>query len=128
MTIKKTTLALLLLAAPAFSAFAQAPLTGCEAKKADIQQQIDYAKAHSNAHRVAGLEKAYSEVVAHCTDESLKAEREADVREKQQKVADRTQELAEAKASGRADKIQKKADKLADAEQELAEAKAKLTQ
>jgi hypothetical protein len=123
---KKIPLALLLLALPALPAFAQSDLTGCAAKKADIQQQIDYAKAHNNSYRIAGLEKALSEVSANCTDASLRAEREDDVRKKEQKVAEREQELTEAKATGRADKIQKKQEKLDEAEHELADAKAEL--
>jgi len=123
---RKTTVALLLLALPAASALAQSNLTGCAAKKDDIQQQIDYAKAHNNSYRIAGLEKALSEVSANCTDASLRADREADVRKKEQKVAEREQELNEAKATGRTDKIQKKQEKLDDAKEELADAKAEL--
>lgn len=124
---KNTALALALIALPATAALADSGLTGCAAKKAEIQQQIDYAKAHDNSYRVAGLEKALAETSAHCTDASLRADREADVRKKEQKVAERQQELAEAKASGRSDKIAKKQEKLEDAQQELAEAKAELT-
>lgn len=125
---RHTTVALLLLALPASAALAQSNLTGCAAKKDDIQQQIDYAKAHNNSYRLSGLEKALSEVSAHCTDASLRAEREADVAKKEQKVAEREQELAEAKATGRPDKIQKKQEKWDDAKRELADAKASLTQ
>jgi len=123
---KNTTLALLLLALPALPAFAQSNLTGCAAKKDDIQQQIDYAKTHNNSYRIAGLEKALSEVNANCSDASLRADREADVRKKEQKVAEREQELTEAKATGHTDKIQKKQEKLVDAKEELADAKAEL--
>lgn len=124
---KNTALALALIALPATAALADPGLTGCAAKKAEIQQQIDYAKAHDNSYRIAGLEKALAETSAHCTDASLRADREADVRKKEQKVAERQQELAEAKASGRSDKIAKKQEKLERAQQELAEAKAELT-
>ncbi|SNY62404.1 DUF1090 domain-containing protein [Enterobacter sp. CC120223-11] len=123
---KKTALALMLITLPATAALAQSGLTGCAAKKAEIQQQIDYAKAHNNSYRIAGLEKALAETSANCTDASLRAEREADVRKKEQKVAEREQELNEAKASGRNDKIAKKQEKLEDAKEELAEAKAEL--
>jgi hypothetical protein len=123
---KKTTFALALIALPAVSAFAQSDLTGCEAKKAEIQTQLDYAKAHNNSGQIAGLEKALSEVNANCTDSSLRAQREADVRKKEQKVTEREQELTDAQATGRKDKIQKKQEKLDDAKEELAEAKAEL--
>ncbi|WP_435947959.1 DUF1090 domain-containing protein [Dryocola sp. BD586] len=128
MFTKKIIAVFLLSSAPAFSALAQAELKGCEAKKYNIQQEIAYAKTHDNTHRVAGLEKAYAEVVANCTDASLRLEREADIRKKEQKVAEREQELAEAQASGRADKIKKKAHKLEEAKDELSAAKAELNQ
>ncbi|HDO5013381.1 TPA: DUF1090 domain-containing protein [Salmonella enterica subsp. enterica serovar Typhimurium] len=46
-------------------------LTGCMAKRADIQQQIDYARAHNNMHRVAGLQEALTENETHCTEVGL---------------------------------------------------------
>ncbi|MHC9003533.1 DUF1090 domain-containing protein [Enterobacter adelaidei] len=121
----KLLLAGMLVLAPSFSSALAAPLvaTGCEAKRQDIVQQIDYARAHGNSHRIAGLEKALSEVNANCTDEGLLAERESDVRKKEQKVKERRQELAEAQADGRADKIIKKQQKLEEAQAELNEAK-----
>ncbi|EIY5101838.1 DUF1090 domain-containing protein [Klebsiella sp. JB_Kp018] len=122
-------LAGLLMLAPAVPALAANPAaTGCEAKRQDIEQQIRYARSNGNDHRIAGLEKALSEVNAHCTDSGLRAEREADVREKTRKVTEREQELAEARADGRADKIRKKERKLDEARAELEEARAALTQ
>ncbi|HBZ8092993.1 DUF1090 domain-containing protein [Klebsiella variicola] len=122
-------LAGLLMLAPAVPALAANPAaTGCEAKRQDIEQQIRYALSNGNDHRIAGLEKALSEVNAHCTDSGLRAEREADVREKTRKVTEREQELAEARADGRADKIRKKERKLDEARAELEEARAALTQ
>ncbi|HEX4502771.1 MAG TPA: DUF1090 domain-containing protein [Scandinavium sp.] len=123
---KNTAMALALMALPTASVFAQSTLTGCAAKKDEIQQQLDYAKKYNNSGQIAGLEKALKEVNANCTDASLRAEREADVREKEQKVTEREQELTEAKATGRSDKIQKKQEKLDDAKEELADAKAEL--
>lgn len=122
---KKTTLALLF-ALPALPAFAQSGLTGCAAKKAEIQQQLDYAKKYNNSGQIAGLEKALSEVNANCTETSLRAQREAALREKEEKVSEREQELNDAKATGRSDKIVKKQQKLDDAKEELAEAQAEL--
>ena len=112
---------------PVFAASAASqPATGCQAKRQEIQKQIDYASTHNNSHRVSGLQKALSELNANCTDERLRAEREADVQEKIQKVEERRQELNEAKSDGRPDKISKKQQKLAEAEAELSEAKAEL--
>ncbi|HFT1963356.1 TPA: DUF1090 domain-containing protein [Enterobacter ludwigii] len=122
-------LAGLLMLAPALSAVAAIPVaTGCEAKRQDIEKQLNYARANGNDHRTAGLEKALAEVNAHCTDSGLRAEREADVREKTRKATAREQALAEARADGRADNIRKKERKLDEARAELEEARAALTQ
>lgn len=120
-------LAGLLMLAPAVSALAATPVaTGCEAKRQDIEQQLRYARSQGNDHRAAGLEKALSEVKTHCTEDGLRAEREADVRKKTLKVQEREQELAEARADGRTEKIAKKQEKLDEARAELDEARAKL--
>ena len=116
----KTTLAGLLLLTTVSSVHAA---TDCEAKRLDIEQQIDYARANDNKHRIAGLEKALSEVKAHCTDEGLRAEREVRVKEKENKVEEHRRELAEAQADGRADKVAKKQSKLEEAQAELDEAR-----
>lgn len=123
----QTLLAGLLVLAPTFSALASSQAaTGCEAKRLNIEQQIDNARTHGNNHRVTGLEKALYELNANCTDEGLRAEREADVRKKERKVESRRQELAEAQADGRTDKISKKQRKLEDAQAELNEARTML--
>ena len=57
-----------LLAAPLMAAEQAPELTGCAAKKHEISQQLEQARAHGNSNQVAGLEKALSEVEAHCTD------------------------------------------------------------
>ncbi|HIE5387248.1 TPA: DUF1090 domain-containing protein [Enterobacter cancerogenus] len=125
---KLTMLCALSLMAASFSTstLAADSLSGCAAKKQNVQQQIDQAKKYGNTHRVAGLEKAYSEIEENCTDASLEKAREEKVSEKEQKVAEREQELREAKASGRSDKIAKKEKKLEEARDELKEARADL--
>lgn len=118
----------LLVIAPTCSALAASQAaTGCEAKRLNIEQQIDYARTYGNSHRVSGLEKALSELNANCTDEGLRAERESDVRKKERKVEKRRQELAEAQADGRQDKISKKQQRLEEAQDELNEARTMLT-
>jgi len=123
----KTLLAALLVLAPFLSAQAASQTaTGCEAKRQDIEQQIDYARTHGNNHRIDGLEKALSELNANCTNEGLRAERESDIRKKELKVEQRRQELTEAQADGRKDKISNKQRKLEKAQAELDEAKSML--
>ncbi|MEL7696242.1 MULTISPECIES: DUF1090 domain-containing protein [Pantoea] len=129
--MKKTLLILSLFMLPATFSVAQASddLTGCAAKKQEIETQLSYARQHNNTHQTAGLEKALSEVKAHCTDSGLLQQRQEKVAEKKQKVQERQQELAKAQAEGRsASKIEKRQQKLAEARQELQEAEQALQQ
>lgn len=127
--MKTTLLALSLLLSLTVS-FVQAAseLTGCAAKKADIEQQLKYANQHNNMARVAGLEKALREVESHCTDSSLLKQRQEKVAAKKEDVQKREQELAQAQIEGRASKIEKRQQKLAEAREELQEAEHALTQ
>lgn len=114
--MKKTltlTCALLMLSAPAAFARQQTSATGCDAKAQHIQRQLEHARAHGNTNRAAGLQKALYDVNTNCTDAGLKAEREAKVRQKQQKVAERRQSWKKRRpTAGR-----KKSAKAAEAEQ-----------
>ena len=94
-------------------------LTGCAAKKADIQQQIDKS---INPFEKAGLEKALSEVNEHCTDAGLKKEREQKVLDARHEVTQRTKDLDKAMKKGDAEKINKRKDKLAESKKELQQA------
>lgn len=109
MNFKMTALSACLMAL-SFASTAQAAngLTGCAAKQHEVEQQIEQAKKYGNSNRVAGLETALKEIKDHCTDATLKVQREQDVAEKKAKVAERRQELQEAQADGRSDKIAKK--------------------
>ncbi|HEQ3521790.1 TPA: DUF1090 domain-containing protein [Citrobacter freundii] len=119
----KILLASMFMLTPVFSVLAAPQIaTGCEAKRQSIEQKLDYARVYNNDHHIAGLEKALSELNANCTDERLRADREADVHKKEQKIEERRQELAEAQANGRTDKIIKKQHKLEEAQAELEEA------
>lgn len=126
MKTASTFLAGVLILAPFGSVLAEPKAKGCEGKRQDIQEQIDYAHTHGNQHRVDGLHKALSELNSNCTDGGLRAERESDVRKKERKVEERRQEVTEAKADGRGKKIRDKQEKLKDAENELAEARSML--
>lgn len=109
----------------AFAADATA-LKGCAAKKAHLQTQIDYARAHSNSHQQAGLQKALDEVNAHCTDASLRQERERKIADAKHEVSERQADLAEATQKGDADKIAKRKAKLAESQKELQDAMSEL--
>lgn len=117
----------LLVVSSAFSAQASSNTTiGCAAKRQNIERQMEYARAHGNAHRVEGLGIALSKLDTYCTDAGLRAQRESNVRSKERKVEKARQELVEAQADGRQDKIIKRQLKLEEAQAELMERKALL--
>ena len=110
------------LAAPLMAAEEAPELTGCAAKKQGIINQIELAKSHGNADQQADLEKALSEVTEHCTDASLKKERENRVLDAKHDVSKRQADLDKAMKKGDADKINKRKDKLAESRKELQDA------
>ena len=111
-----------LLAAPLMAADPAPELTGCAAKKQAITVQLEQARAHGNSDQVAGLEKALSEVNAHCTDAGLKKERENKVLEAKHEVSKRQADLDKAMKKGDAENIDKRKTKLAESRKELQEA------
>ena len=117
-----------LMSAPLLAAEEAAPLTGCAAKRESISTQIEQAKAHGNSEQQAGLEKALSEVTAHCTDASLKKERENTVLDAKHEVSRRQADLDKAMKKGDPDKINKRKEKLADSRKELQDAVEELDQ
>ncbi|MCA1322848.1 DUF1090 domain-containing protein [Herbaspirillum sp. alder98] len=119
-------LTLLVCAAASTGASAQA-LTGCAAKKADVQNQLEQAQKHGNHAQEAKLKIAQKQLNANCTDEGLRREREADVKKKEQQVAKRRIDLEKAQAKGKSDKVAKQEKKLQDAEAELKQAQDQLS-
>lgn len=126
MSFTRSLLAGMLIAAPLGSVMAGTTSGGCEGKRQDIEKQIVFAQSWGNQYRVKGLQKALSELNAHCTDEGLRQERESDIRKKERKVEERRQELAEARAEGREKKIRDKQEKLEEAQEELSEVRSLL--
>ncbi|QJI31520.1 DUF1090 domain-containing protein [Pseudomonas sp. ADAK18] len=110
------------MATPLLAAEEIPQLTGCAAKRQAISTQIEQAKAHGNSDQQAGLEKALSEVTTHCTDASLKKERENKVLDAKHEVSRRQADLDKAMKKGDSDKINKRKDKLAQSRKELQEA------
>ena len=115
-------------ATPLLAAEEALPLTGCAAKRQAISTQIEQAKAHGNSEQQAGLEKALSEVTAHCNDATLKKERENKVLDAKHEVSRRQADLDKAMKKGDPDKINKRKDKLAESRKELQNAVEELDQ
>ena len=91
----------------------------CQEKEQDIQREISYAEKHNNQHRIDGLKKALSEVKDNCTDSRLRADHQKKIAEQKDEIAERRQDLQEAKAKGDAEKIAKRERKLQEAQDEL---------
>ena len=117
-----------LMTTPLLAADDAEPLTGCAAKRQAISTQIEQAKAHGNSDQQAGLEKALSEVTAHCNDATLKKERENKVLDAKHEVSRRQADLDKAMKKGDPDKINKRKDKLAESRKELQNAVEELDQ
>ena len=117
-----------LMTTPLLAADDAQPLTGCAAKRQAISTQIEQAKAHGNSEQQAGLEKALSEVTAHCNDATLKKERENKVLDAKHEVSRRQADLDKAMKKGDPDKINKRKDKLAESRKELQNAVEELDQ
>ncbi len=113
-------------ASPAQAAGDCSALRGCAAKFCHIENDIAAAQAQNNTRREAGLRKALAEAKANCSDSRLQSQREADVRDKQAKVAERESELKQARAKGKQDKIDKAQRKLGEAKSEYDAALAEL--
>ncbi|NWB25796.1 DUF1090 domain-containing protein [Pseudomonas gingeri] len=110
------------MAAPLLAAEEQPELTGCAAKRQAISSQLEIARAQGNSDQQAGLEKALDEVTTHCTDASLKKERENKVLDARHEVSRRQADLDKAMKKGDPDKINKRKDKLAESRKELQDA------
>lgn len=116
--------------APAYAQTTADPspaVTGCAAKIARIEQELEYARKWKNTHKVAGLEQALQSARS-CTEESLTAEREEKIKEKEYKVEKKEARLKKKQAKGDAEDIRDAEEDLAEAKKELEEARAALHQ
>ncbi|MCF1265560.1 DUF1090 domain-containing protein [Morganella morganii] len=120
------TTAALALGALLVSTSALSAQNGCDIKKSKIQEQLSYAKAHGNTHRVQGLERALQNVNTYCTPNSLRDDARDEVSDRTKEVAERKADLQKAINKGDISKIAKRERKLAEAEAELKEAQAEL--
>ncbi|MCI0993648.1 DUF1090 domain-containing protein [Pseudomonas corrugata] len=110
------------LAAPLMADEQTPELTGCAAKRQGIINQIELAKSRGNAEQQADLETALNEVTTHCTDASLRKERETKVLDAKHEVSRRQADLEKAMKKGDPERINKRKDKLAASRKELQEA------
>lgn len=116
-------LSTLSLAASALQAAQPDPgLTGCAAKRSAIENQLKEARDHDNRGQISGLEKALKENTEHCTDGTLRKDREQKVLDARHEVSQRKRDLDKAMKKGDAEKIEKRKAKLAESNSELQQA------
>lgn len=94
----------------------------CAGKEAEIRRQLDHTREQGNDGRIRGLETALRKMQTSCTEAGLQAERQHEIDEAHNEVAEREADLQEAQHDGSAEKIEKRKRKLVEAQDELREA------
>ncbi|WP_089056982.1 DUF1090 family protein [Flavobacterium plurextorum] len=112
-----------LLLAFSFMGFAQSnckDLKGCERKLCELNIKLVAAKKAGNQNQIKGVQDAISQTKKNCTTKTVNNDLDKKVKEKQQKVNERTADLNEAiKGKESKEKIDKKRKKLDEAKAEL---------
>ncbi|RKR10813.1 uncharacterized protein DUF1090 [Flavobacterium sp. 90] len=106
-----------------FMGFAQSncnDLKGCERKLCELNIKLTAAKKAGNQSQIKGVEEAISQTKKNCTTKTVNNDLDKKVKEKQQKVKERTDDLNKAiKDQESTEKIDKKKKKLAEAKADL---------
>lgn len=106
-----------------FMGFAQSnckDLKGCERKLCELNVKLAAAKKARNQNQIKGVQDAISQTKKNCTTKTVNNDLDKKVKEKQQKVNERTADLNEAvKNKESKEKIDKKRKKLDEAKAEL---------
>ncbi|WP_264535144.1 DUF1090 domain-containing protein [Flavobacterium sp. N1736] len=122
MTIKTKILSIAFFAI-SFIGFAQSNCTtlkGCERKLCELNVKLTAAKKAGNQNQIKGVEDAIAKTKKNCTTKTVNNDLDKKVKEKQQKVNERTADLNEAiKDKESKEKIDKKRKKLDEAKADL---------
>jgi hypothetical protein len=122
MTIKTKILSIAFFAI-SFIGFSQSnckDLKGCERKLCELNIKLTAAKKAGNQNQIKGVEDAISQTKKNCTTKTVNNDLDKKVKEKQQKVNERTADLNKAiKDQESKEKIDKKKKKLAEAKADL---------
>ena len=106
-----------------FIGFAQSnckDLKGCERKLCELNIKLAAAKKAGNQNQIKGVQDAISQTKKNCTTKTVNNDLDKKVKEKQQKVNERTADLNKAiKDQESTEKINKKKKKLAEAKADL---------
>ncbi|CAM3681963.1 DUF1090 domain-containing protein [Flavobacterium chungbukense] len=106
-----------------FIGFAQSNCTtlkGCERKLCELNTKLTAAKKAGNQNQIKGVEEAIAQTKKNCTTKTVNTDLDKKVKEKQQKVNERTADLNKAiKDNESKEKIDKKKKKLNEAKADL---------
>ncbi|WP_409415483.1 DUF1090 family protein [Flavobacterium sp. PS2] len=95
-------------------------LKGCERKLCELNTKLEYAKQYGNQNKIRGIENAIAQTKNNCTTKTVNNDLDKKVKEKEQKVKERTDDLNKAiKDQEGKEKIDKKKKKLDEAKAEL---------
>lgn len=95
-------------------------LKGCERKLCELNTKLVAAKKTGNQNQIKGIEDAISKTQKNCTVKTVNNDLDKKVKEKQQKVKEKTDDLNKAiKEQESKEKIEKKRKKLAEAKADL---------
>ncbi|OMQ10120.1 hypothetical protein BXU01_15265 [[Flexibacter] sp. ATCC 35103] len=97
-----------------------ATLKGCERKLCELNTKLVAAKKAGNQNQIKGVEEAISKTKKNCTTKTVTTDLDKKVKEKQQKVKERTDDLNKAINDQESkEKINKKKKKLDEAKADL---------
>ena len=106
-----------------FIGFAQSNCTtlkGCERKLCELNTKLTAAKKAGNQNQIKGVEEAIAQTKKNCTTKTVNTDLDKKVKEKQQKVNERTADLNKAiKDNESKEKIDNKKKKLNEAKADL---------
>ncbi|WP_428231418.1 DUF1090 family protein [Flavobacterium sp.] len=125
MTIKTKILSIAFFAI-SFIGFSQSNCTtlkGCERKLCELNIKLTAAKKAGNQNQIKGVEDAITKTKKNCTTRTVQNDLDKKVKEKQQKVKEKTDDLNKAiKENESKEKIAKKRKKLDEAKADLSKA------
>ncbi|MFH6996097.1 DUF1090 family protein [Flavobacterium sp. FlaQc-48] len=122
MTLKTKILSIAFFAV-SFIGFSQSNCTtlkGCERKLCELNTKLTAAKKAGNQNQIKGVEDAIAKTKKNCTTKTVQNDLDKKVKEKQQKVKEKTDDLNKAiKDNESKEKIAKKRKKLDEAKADL---------
>jgi len=120
--VKKLTATVAFISMMAVTAQASADcgqMRGCAKRQCEVSRQLEMARAHDNGHKAAGLERALADISSNCTDAGMAADLQQDIDKVNHDLAEHEQDLAEARAKGKLDKVRKYESKIAEDQAEI---------